>query len=203
MAERTKANETTLRIRAKAEEERAADEAARSAHVASSLRSVLQSVSPKAALGRNSVHAILTEIEKRLETEFREQPVVLAELRDTLGTLYQDIGDYPRAIVCHRIALAQRRMLFGDRHADVATSLDRLGVALQLNFDLDEAKRMLREALDLRRTLFGADHADVAPTMSDLSIVLSHQTRLRESHRDRRDRVGPSGRMFGLSVGVD
>lgn len=186
-----------LRRQAEAGRQRAAEEAARSAQVAQSLREVLESVGPRVALGRTSVRDILGQTQQNLDAELQGQPAVLSELRDTLGTVYRDLGEYTRAAALHRAALDERRARLGENHADVATSLDNLGVALRMHWDLVAAEAVLREALAIRRGLFGAEHPAVASTLYHLADVLDMSMRLPEALSLRQEVLALRRRLFG------
>ncbi len=169
------------RADAEAERRKAQSESSRSAQVAQLMKELLKGVGPKAALGRTSVPEILEEAEKRFNSELKGQPGILAEIRETLGVVYRDLGDYARAIACHRDALVIRQELNGPTHPDVAESMDSLGIALQLQSELNEAETVLREAVHLRRKIFGAEHPLVVTSLFHLSEVLNRQQRYEEN----------------------
>jgi tetratricopeptide (TPR) repeat protein len=81
----------------------------------------------------------------------------------------------------HRKALAIRRKLLGNEHPDVATSMDRLAIALGGQGKLEEAERIHREALAMRRKLLGNAHPDLAHTLFNLGWVLKDRRKLAES----------------------
>src|SRR5262249_50886304 len=68
-------------------------EAAKSAQVARFMKDMLKGVGPSKALGLDTklLRRILDTTERRLETELPDQPVVSAELRDTLGAVYIEL----------------------------------------------------------------------------------------------------------------
>jgi len=74
-----------------------------------------------------------------------------------------------------RESLAIRRRLLGEKHRDVAASLNALG-GQQVNAgNLDEAEKLMREALVLRREILGPADPDVASTMNNLGLILRNK----------------------------
>ncbi len=86
-----------------------------------------------------------------------------------------------------REALAIRRKIFGDEHADVATSLHNLANILSDQNKLAEAESMHAEALAIRRKLFGNEHPDVASSLYDLARVLRLEGKLTEAESMQRE----------------
>src|SRR5437588_11179715 len=66
---------------------------------------------------------------------------VQAELYETLGTIYQKLGDLTQADSLLRSALDQRRSLFGSEHSDVAERLVSSGLLRPDTAQYDEAER--------------------------------------------------------------
>ncbi len=66
-----------------------------------------------------------------------------AELYQTLGSIYQKLGNLDRADTLLEAALEQRRSLFGAEHPDVARSLVALGLLRSDQAEYDEAERLV------------------------------------------------------------
>ena len=158
---------------------RADREAARSTHVARFMQDMLTGVGPQAALGRDTklLRAILDETVVRLNRELRSQPEVEADLREALGQVYRDLGEFSAAALMHERALQLRREFFGSEHAAVANSLHELGDIRARQGRFDEAETLLREALSLREKLFGPEHAATAASRAALAHVRLLQSR--------------------------
>jgi eukaryotic-like serine/threonine-protein kinase len=190
LAELAQSNEAKLRVRAETE-------AARSTQVAGFLRNVLVSAGPSATLGRTSVRDLLEKTRQQMGAELQDQPAMLAELQDTLGVVYCELGERIRAIELHRSALAARRKLFGNEHADVATSLHNLAVPLVRFSWLAEAEPVLDEALAIRRKLLGPEHAAVADTLFLLADLRFGQGRYDDAERLHREVIAIRRKLFG------
>jgi len=84
---------------------------------------------------------------------------------------YFDLGAYDRAIAMHREALRLRRQLYGDLHADVARSRQRLAGALANHGELDEAESLDHEARATWEKLLGPDHPKGADSLLNLGTT--------------------------------
>jgi len=100
------------------------------------------------------------------------EPAAQAELYETLGSIYQKLGNLPLADTLLRAALVQRRSLYGSGHPDVAQSLVALGMLRDAQANYDEAERLVREGLDLEERQPIPDRATVARTTAALGQIL-------------------------------
>ena len=120
-----------------------------------------------------TAHEILDRGAERIERDLAGQTAIQATLMETLGTVYTGLGSVRRATPMLRQAVARRRSLHANLHEDVAGSLNKLGNALKLSDEYEEAERVLRESLEIRRRVLGEDHPDVAQSLNDLGDILS------------------------------
>ncbi len=112
---------------------------------------------------------------ERIQQELNDQPAIQATLMDTMGTVYTSLGLYDQAVPLLQSALDKRRLLYGDRHLEVAQSLHRLGEVLKLKAEYAQSEAMYREALALRRELLGNEHVDTARTLYGLADLLGRR----------------------------
>jgi tetratricopeptide (TPR) repeat protein len=198
-AEKSRANEASLRLQAEADEKRAKTEATRSREVADFLQDMLKGVGPSVALGRDTtlLREILDKTAGRVGRELKDQPDVEAELRDTLGEIYRELSHYEEAETMHRQALAIRRKLWGDEHPAVASSLSNLGLVLWSRGKLAEAEAVERKSLEIRRKLFGPEHPAVATSLNNLALVLKDQGKLPEAESAFRQTLALDRKMLG------
>ena len=99
------------------------------------------------------------------------EPVVQAELYQTLGSIMQRLGRLDRADSLLQLALSARRAIAAD-HPDVARSLVALGLLRADQTRLPEAEQLVREGLALSRKVRPEGHRDIAVAMSALGKVL-------------------------------
>ena len=138
---------------------------------------MLQGVGPSVALGRDTtmLREILDKTGERLDKELKGQPEVEAELRDTIGVVYRDLGVYEKAEAMHRKAVEIEKELFGKEHPVVSRSLDNLAMVLVAEGKLAAAETTLREALAMQKKLLGNKNPYVALSLNRLAIVLDQQ----------------------------
>jgi serine/threonine protein kinase/TPR repeat protein/Tfp pilus assembly protein PilF len=166
--------ESLLRLKSELAEKTATVEAAKSRQVAQFLETMLGSIDPSVAMGRDVsfLKEILDKTAQRAEQDLTNQPAVEAELCHTLGETYWALGDLDHAGAMHRKALDLQRKLGRGNEADVADSLSDLAMVLWRKGKLPEAEAMLNEALAIQRKLPG-NHLDTAKTLNDLAGVLN------------------------------
>jgi serine/threonine-protein kinase len=101
------------------------------------------------------------------------EPAVQAELYQTLGGIYQKLGNFPRADSLMQAALAQRRTLFGPDHPDVAASLVALGLLRLDQAEMPEADSLVRSGLAITRRHPQANVEPLAAASGALGQVLT------------------------------
>lgn len=102
------------------------------------------------------------------------EPVVQAELYQTLGSIFQRLGRLDRADSLLQLALAARRAIAAD-HPDVARSLVALGLLRADQTRLPEAEQLVREGLALSRKVRPDGHRDIAVATTALGRVLENR----------------------------
>ncbi len=108
----------------------------------------------------------------RIDKELTAQPAIQATLMETMGSVYTSLGLYDQSVGLLRSALEKRRALYGDKHPEIARSMDRLGEVLKLKAEYEPAQKMYREALAMRRELLGNEHVDTARSVYELADLL-------------------------------
>ena len=117
---------------------------------------------------------VLTLIDRGLQEarSLDREPAVQAELYQTLGGIYQKLGNLARADTLLQASLDRRKMLFGDHHPDVARSLVGLGLLRIDQARFEEAEQLTREGLAMTRESRRPDHPDVAAAIVGLGRTL-------------------------------
>ncbi|MEW5977642.1 MAG: tetratricopeptide repeat protein [Acidobacteriota bacterium] len=100
------------------------------------------------------------------------EPVIQAELYQTLGDIYQKLGKLDQADSLLRSALERRKALFGEAHAEVGNSLVALGLLRTDQAQLEEGERLVREGLEMARRTLTPHHPVVAKATTSLGQVL-------------------------------
>ena len=100
------------------------------------------------------------------------EPGVQAELYETLGTVYQNLGKFDQADQLLQLSLARRRSLFGPDSPEVADSLVALGLLRAAQAKFDEAEQYVRQGLDIRKRKLPPEHPASAKATFALGLVL-------------------------------
>ena len=98
-----------------------------------------------------------------------------------IARFYEGKGLYALAEASYQRCLDEVKKILGDRHPDVATSLDSLAALYYLQGRYLEAEPLYQDALLLRRELLGDCHPDVAASLNNLALLYHSQGRYGEA----------------------
>ncbi len=102
-------------------------------------------------------------------------PDVQADLFETLGSLFQQLGELDRADSMLETSLSVRRQHFGQSDPTVAQSLVQLGLLRLEQARIDEADSLVQAALDLARRDRAASSPELAQAVGAYGLVLQAQ----------------------------
>ncbi len=140
---------------------------------------------------------ILRPAVKAIEEQFKEQPLVDAQLRQALSERYRDLGLNDAAFPLQESALATRRRLLGEDHVDTLRSMDGSAVLLQLQGKYEQAEACVREVLERRRRVQGDDHAETLNSNDTLAQLLQARGKVDEAVEIFRTTLERSRRVLG------
>ncbi len=137
------------------------------------LVSIFQVSDPEKARGDTiTAREILDRAATKITKDLRDQPDVEARLLETVGKVYENLGQYETSRSLLEQALNIRRQFGGLQNLDVARSLKDLAELARRKRDFAAAEAMIRESLAIRIRLLGAKDADVGETLNTLALVL-------------------------------
>ena len=133
----------------------------------------------------NSVTAreVLDKGAERIHSELKDEPEVRAALLNTIGTVYDSLGLYDKAVPLLREALELTRRDLGGDPLEVATALNSLGNVLLDKGDTREAAAAYREALGIRRRHLSKGSREVAESLNNLASAADAGGPLRRGGR--------------------
>ncbi|HEU5218803.1 MAG TPA: protein kinase, partial [Gemmatimonadales bacterium] len=99
-------------------------------------------------------------------------PEVQNELFQTLGTIYQALGNLPRADSLFKLSLDRRTERLGPDHPEVAATLLALGLLRVDQARFEEGERLILEGLDKSRRVLPPGHPLITRAMAALGKVL-------------------------------
>ena len=87
------------------------------------------------------------------------------------GQVHHGLGEYNQAKELHEKALIIRKKIFGEDHADVATSYNNLASVYDSLGEYNQAKELHEKALVIWKKINVEDHVNVAATYNNLATV--------------------------------
>jgi eukaryotic-like serine/threonine-protein kinase len=102
-------------------------------------------------------------------------PKVQAELYQTLGTIYDQLGKFDRADSLLHSALERRKSLFGQDSTEAAESLVALGQLRSDQAQYDEAEQLIRQGLEMSKRRLPPTHPRIGKAMYALGEVLVNE----------------------------
>ncbi len=153
---------------------------------------------PSAARG-NSITAreILDKASKEIETGLAKDPQLQAQMMETMGEVYDNLGLYNQARSLLTRAVDIRRRVLGPQNPDTLTSVHNLAVVLDGEGRYAEAEKLERETLDIRRRVLGPDHPDTLRSMNNLANVLHYGRHFAEAQKLYSDTLEIRRRVLG------
>jgi eukaryotic-like serine/threonine-protein kinase len=145
------------------------------------LQKMLASADPRAEGKDVKVTEVLRIAGESLESDFDRQPDITADLDNTLGMTYLNLGQFDAAEMHLRRALETRLAIFPRSSLEVAGSLNNYGKLLVEKGDLDEAERLYREALRTFRQRLGNYDLEVAKIVENIAYLVGLKARYEES----------------------
>ncbi len=121
------------------------------------------------------VRTALDRAAARIAGKFDRQPEVEAEIRDTIGRTYRDLGQYADARLQLQRALELYRRTLGADNPKTVTTMRRLANTAALVGNYAEAEALLNETVQVYRRVLGPEHRDTLGAMSNLAITYSRQ----------------------------
>jgi len=156
-----------------AERDRAQAEADKAAAINRFLQETLETANPYAG-GERKV-TILEALDKslgRIEKDFAAQPIVEADVRESLGATYLNLGQYDNAEALLRRAVDLRVEHLGPHHADTATAWGQLSRFYHIVGRYDEAIEAAHKGIKAQRIALGPNHPRLGERLDDLGFAL-------------------------------
>ncbi|MHC4948899.1 MAG: tetratricopeptide repeat protein, partial [Planctomycetota bacterium] len=175
--------ERTLRLRAEVAEQQAKNEESKAKAINAFILRALGSADPTKDGFDVTVAEVLSDAASEINTSFPDQPLVRAELRNTIGKTLKELGLFNEAAQQHRLALEVRREEFPPGSPEIAESLKELADALWFDGNYEEAEPLYRESLELRKAEYGEESAEYAEILNNLAACLQGLDRHDEAVR--------------------
>jgi eukaryotic-like serine/threonine-protein kinase len=127
------------------------------------------------------VQAMDSAVRQLDKGSLKEQPLVEAAVRKTIGNTLMVLERYDEAEPNVRKSLELRRKYLPDGHPDIADGLNLLAMFLQGQNKLQEAETRFREAIRIWSAAHNPEHPDVAAGLENLAANLMYQNKVVEA----------------------
>jgi tetratricopeptide (TPR) repeat protein len=185
------ATATWQAVTAAQERNRAQVEARRAERISAFLRDILQTANPKAHGPDVTVRHVLDQAARDVDTQFGDDPLVEASIRNTIGNTYWTMGDLDSAAAHLLASYALYRDELGESDPATCRALGSLADLLTFNCQYEEAGRLIDDALTACRVDLPESDPRVIELMRRETTLLYEQDdpRCEAALRDMLDRL--------------
>jgi serine/threonine protein kinase/Tfp pilus assembly protein PilF len=134
---------------------------------------------------------------EKISEELQDQPELRAQLMDTMGQVYRNLGLFETARKLSEESLAVRRQVLGSDDLQVAESLQNLAILRREMGDDAGAEPLLREALAIQRERGTTDTLEHAKAINDLGALLENKGDYGGAERLYRESLELKRRLLG------
>ncbi len=180
------------------ERDRANRERDRATRITDFMTGMFKVSDPSEARG-NSITAreILDKTSKDVDTGLAKDPETQAQMMQVMGSVYLNLGLYPRAQILQQQSMEIRQRVLGPEHPDTLKSMSNLAFLLDREGHYAEAEKLDRETLDIRRRVLGPEHPDTLASMNNLALVLHAEGHYAEAEKLFRETLDIRRRVLG------
>ncbi len=153
---------------------------------------------PSEARGNNvTAREILDKASKDIESGLSRDPDMQAHMMDVMGTVYDNLGLYPRGEVLAQHSLEIYRNLLGENNYQTMRAANNLANILYDEGRYPESEKLYRETLEVRSRLLGREHLETLMSMNNLANSLFEEGHYSESEKLYQDALGIARRVLG------
>jgi len=159
---------------------------------------LLMSADPRRARGRDvTVREVLDEASMRIEGRFKDDPLVEASIRFTLGNTYSGLGLYTQAERHLKRAFEIRQKLLGLENRDTLSVMNNLGILYKSQGRYDEAEQMYDSCLEIGLKMFGEENQFTLNVMNNLAVLYMQLGRYTDAKKLFTDTFSIKSRVLG------
>lgn len=129
------------------------------------------------------VRTALDRAAERLGGRFPDQPLVEADIRQTIADAYDKLGLFPEARRQYERALELRRKNLGEEHADTVLTEGALAGISWEQGKRAEAATLFRQVFEKQRRTLGEHHPETLKVMGSLAVVAVNDGQTAEAER--------------------
>jgi len=153
---------------------------------------------PSEALGKTiTAQQILEKGAKDIDAGLKDDPVLQAEMMDTMAHTYRNLGLYPSAHALYERALEIQKRFLGPRNPATLQSQYGLAWALRGEARYAEAEKLSRATLDAQRQVLGPKNLSTLRSKEMLGSVLSRSGQYDEAEKLLRETLDEERGVLG------
>jgi len=163
---------------------RANREAAAARRVSEFMTQMFKVSDPGEARG-NSITAreILDKASKEIDTGLANDPQLQSQMMQTMGTVYDNLGLYPKAETLVRRGMEVRKATLGLENRETLNLQHKLAVVLQHESRFPEAEKLMRETMERQRRTFGPQDRNTLESAAELAQIFALEARYAEAEK--------------------
>ena len=123
------------------------------------------------ATATTSPREMLARVAERIDRELRDQPLVRARLKTTLGRIRTNLGHHQEARAQLEEALALRETHLGPDRPETAETLHALGILFSEQGDYPACRRCFSRALEIHERVYGPEHPLTAASLTYVAFA--------------------------------
>ncbi|MFO0856202.1 MAG: serine/threonine-protein kinase [Phycisphaerales bacterium] len=132
-----------------------------------------------------------------IDSQFKDQPLVAAGLRQSLASVYRELGLLDAAAPLQIAAFTTRKDILGEDHPETLRSMNNLGMLYEYQGDLSQAEQYLRGSMEKSRRVLGNDDPITLAAISNLAYMLEDKGDLADAEPLYREALEGRRRVLG------
>ena len=159
---------------------------------------LLASVDPYVTQGREvTVRSFLDAASEKLEGKFKNEPLVEASIRYTLGNTYRNIGEFGPAQEHLEQAYRIQNEELGQENAETLSTMEALASVYWRQARYDKAEELFNKTVEGRKKLSGPEDPNTLYAMNGLAVLYFSQGRYQEANTLYEDMLEISSTVLG------
>ncbi len=147
------------------------------------LMNVLSAANSTETTERLPIAELVDRASSAIATTFASQPLHEAAVRNEVGTIFYNIGDFEKSALQFRQAMEQWQIALGPDHADTLKATNNLGQCCMHLRRFEEAESLLQRSFEGRLRVLGESHEQTLASMNNLASLMQGTKRLDEAER--------------------
>jgi eukaryotic-like serine/threonine-protein kinase len=184
--------------RTKLERDRANRERDRATRITDFMTGMFNVSDPSEARGNTiTAREILDKAAKDIDTGLAKDPEAQAQMMHVMGSVYSDLGLYPRAQPLLERSVEISGRVLGPEHRETLDSRNDLAAILWREGHYAEAEKLSRETLEISRRVLGPEHQETLASLNILAVDLDEWGHYAEAEKLEQETLDIQRRVLG------